>query len=202
MSQRDPDGRHAEKTEFAEKLGLMNKRWESISSDVVERLKNLELMQVKWEEYDRGVSHVLQWFSDQELRVKKHHRIGHEVGVQQAVKDCKVLEEQLKGKEAEIDHLKKLGTSLMEAKRGSPGSIRGVLETVDTINQRWASLDHQVCQLQNTLDDILRQWDLYHHALQTVNLALTEAEYSQSRFNQASGDINTFTDQAQKLKVC
>ncbi len=52
--------------------------------------KNLELLMLKWEEYEKGVNALISWFMDQEAKVKRCHKIGHEVTVQQGLRDCKV----------------------------------------------------------------------------------------------------------------
>jgi len=80
----------ADKTEFAERLGGLNKRWEVLSQDVSGRLKTLEMLHSKWAEYDRALSRIQEWFRDQEDKVKKYRLIGHEVSIRQTIKDCKV----------------------------------------------------------------------------------------------------------------
>ena len=61
-----------------------------LCSDVAERLKQLELLQIKWEEYEKEVNALNNWFSDQSARVDKFHQIGHEISVQHALNECKV----------------------------------------------------------------------------------------------------------------
>ena len=54
----------SDKAEFAEHLGQMNKRYQSVSSDVVDRLKNLERLELRWQEYEnkrpRGLDALLE----------------------------------------------------------------------------------------------------------------------------------------------
>ncbi len=88
--QLDADGIQPEKTDFAEKLGCMNQYYQTLYSDVTEKLKVLELMQLKWQEYDKGVNNINNWLSDQLAKVAKFCRIGHEISVQHALKECKV----------------------------------------------------------------------------------------------------------------
>ena len=59
----------------------------------------------------------------------------------------------------------------------------------------------QVYQLEGSLEDALKQWNSYHHALQKVTQILTETEYALHRYSTASGDIHAFTDQIKQLKV-
>ena len=55
--------------------------------------------------------------------------------------------------------------------------------------------------MENTLEDILHQWQSYHQALQKVNTTLSETEYALQRYNSATGDIASFTEQLNQLKV-
>lgn len=80
----------SERTDFAERLGQMNKRYLGVSSDVDDRLKRLEMQQLKWEQYEKGVNNLVNWFTNQEGAVKKFQLIGHQASVEQALKDCKV----------------------------------------------------------------------------------------------------------------
>ncbi len=59
-------------------------------SEVAERLKQLEMQQLRWEEFEKDVNALNHWFSDQTARLDKFHRIGHEVSVQHALDECKV----------------------------------------------------------------------------------------------------------------
>ena len=56
-------------------------------------------------------------------------------------------------------------------------------------------------QLLNTLEDVSQQWETYNHGLQEVNSALNEAESLLLRYTTASGDLPTFSEQLNKLRV-
>lgn len=85
----------SDKTDFAERLGLMNKRYQAVTSDVSERLKRLDMLELRWEDYEKCVNNLVHWFDDQEGKIKKFHKIGHDVSVQQALKECTVSRLQL-----------------------------------------------------------------------------------------------------------
>lgn len=55
------------------------------------------------------------------------------------------IEGQLREKEGEIEHIKQLGTSLMEPHSPTAGD-RPVADTVQALNDRWRALDSQVKQ--------------------------------------------------------
>jgi len=81
----------SDKTEFAERLGTLNKRWQGLSHDVNEQLRTFEMLQKKWEEYESSLSCLQDWFQEQEDKVKQYRLIGHEVSVKQTLKECKVI---------------------------------------------------------------------------------------------------------------
>ena len=59
----------------------------------------------------------------------------------------------------------------------------------------------QVYQVQDILEDALRQWDTYHHLVGKVNTELTNTEYALNRFNLATGNIELFAGQLSEVKV-
>ena len=59
----------------------------------------------------------------------------------------------------------------------------------------------QVYELQNTLEDTLRQWDNYHHAAHKVNHIILDTQYALGGFQIASGDLKSFNNQLKQLKV-
>lgn len=82
----------AERNEFSERLGMLNSRWQEVSKHVSDRLKSLEAVHNKWEEFEKAVGRLIGWFHEQEDKLKKYRLIGHEVAVRQTLKDVKVGE--------------------------------------------------------------------------------------------------------------
>ena len=80
----------AERNEFSERLGTLNSRWQEVSRHVSDRLKTLEAIHNKWEEFEKSVTRLIGWFHEQEDKLKKYRLIGHEVNVRQTLKDVKV----------------------------------------------------------------------------------------------------------------
>ncbi|ELT88687.1 hypothetical protein CAPTEDRAFT_175674 [Capitella teleta] len=189
----------AERAEFAERLGQMNKRYLSICSDVDDKLKRVEIQQMKWEEYEKGVSTLNNWFDNQESAFKKFQHTGHEASVEQAIKDCKDLENQLKEKETEIDAIKLLGTGLMDPHPPTSGD-RPVTTTVNALNERWRGLDGQLYRVSANLEEALSQWKTYTAALSKVNQHLMDAEFALARYGTASGDLKNFKANIKKLQ--
>ena len=90
MSQ-DLESKREDKTDFAERLGTMNKRWQTINVSISEEVKHLEFLMKDWLEYERGVKELNTWFEQQKTKLRKFEgKVGHETSVQQAVKMCQV----------------------------------------------------------------------------------------------------------------
>ena len=66
---------------FSEKLGEMNGRYQAISNQVVEKIKSLQELQARWEDYDKMIKTLEIWFTDQEAKITRFQRIGHEFSV-------------------------------------------------------------------------------------------------------------------------
>ncbi|KAK3090167.1 hypothetical protein FSP39_009684 [Pinctada imbricata] len=190
----------SDQTDFAERLGHLNKRWQGLDHDVKQTLKNLETLHNKWQEYERALGRVQEWFIEQEDKVARYHLIGHEVSVKQTIRDCKALQEALKSKEEEIDSVRKLGERLVDLSYNSPNCQESIQASLDRLNQQWRHLASKVQELQNVLDDFLSQWNSYHAELQSTNQILSEVEYSLSRYNKVGADLTTLTMQVDKLK--
>ena len=87
----DHDDRlHGDKIDYAERLGQMNKRYQMLATDVIDRQKKLEALELQWEEYERGLNNMYSWFEDMGARVEKYSRLGHEMSVRTALKDSQV----------------------------------------------------------------------------------------------------------------
>ena len=61
-----------------------------VSNDINERLRSLEQLSGKWSDYEAALAQLQSWFHQQEDKIKRYRLIGHEVGVKQTLKDCKV----------------------------------------------------------------------------------------------------------------
>ena len=61
-----------------------------VSNDINERLQSLEQLSGKWADYEAALAQLQSWFHQQEDKIKRYRLIGHEVGVKQTLKDCKV----------------------------------------------------------------------------------------------------------------
>ena len=84
------EGHSNEQTEFADRLGQMNCCYQALSSDVTEKLKQIEMIKVKWQEYDKHVKKLQTWFVDQNEKFQQCCVISNEMSVKQAFTDCKV----------------------------------------------------------------------------------------------------------------
>ena len=91
LASADHDDRlQGDKIDYAERLGQMNKRYQMLATDIIDRQKKLEALELQWEEYERGLNNMYSWFEDRAARIEKYSKLGHETSVRNALKDCQV----------------------------------------------------------------------------------------------------------------
>nr|XP_057913481.1 nesprin-1 isoform X6 [Doryrhamphus excisus] len=199
LSGHDVETRRSDKTDFAERLGVMNRRWQVLQGRINERIQFLETLLQMWLEYESNVQALKTWMGTQEERLKRKHRIEDLASVQNALKDCREMEELLKDKEKELERVEEQGCALVQNKTDEACAI--VMETLQGVNHTWANLDHLIAQLKISLTSVVDQWSLYKRASEEINGYLMEGRYSVSRFRLLTGSSEAVQQQAQSLLV-
>ncbi|XP_062428373.1 nesprin-1 isoform X2 [Rhea pennata] len=198
ISSQDVESKRSDKTDFAEQLGAMNRRWQILQGLITEKIQLLESLQESWTEYENNVQCLKTWFETQEKKLKKQQRIGDQASVQNALKDCQELEESIRAKEKEVENVEQIGLSLIQSKKEEVSSA--VMNTLQEINHSWANLDHMVSQLKILLQSVLDQWSIYKVAYEELNSYLMEARYSLSRFYLLTGSLEAVKVQVDNLQ--
>ncbi|XP_068007808.1 nesprin-1 isoform X2 [Melanerpes formicivorus] len=198
ISNQDVESKRSDKTDFAEQLGAMNRRWQILQGLVTEKIQLLEGLQESWTEYENNVQCLKTWFEAQEKKLKEQQKIGDQASVQNALKDCQELEESIRTKEKEVENVEQSGLSLIQNKKEEVSSA--VMNTLQEINRSWANLDHMVSQLKILLQSVLDQWSIYKVAYEELNSYLTEARYSLSRFYLLTGSLEAVKAQVDNLQ--
>jgi len=80
----------ADHSDFAEELGNMNHRYQAVASDVSERLKQLNSLQLQWLEYESQVDQLNIWFAKQDTRLAGFVQLQSHATVQQAIREFNV----------------------------------------------------------------------------------------------------------------
>ncbi|KAJ7400746.1 hypothetical protein BTVI_102513 [Pitangus sulphuratus] len=198
ISSQDVESKRSDKTDFAEQLGAMNRRWQILQGLVTEKIQLLESLQESWTEYENNVQCLKTWFETQERKLKQQQKIGDQASVQNALKDCQELEESIRTKEKEVENIQQSGLSLVQNKKEEVSSA--VMNTLQEINHSWANLDHMVSQLKILLQSVLDQWSIYKVAYEELNSYLTEARYSLSHFYLLTGSLEAVKVQVDNLQ--
>ncbi|XP_027759675.1 nesprin-1 isoform X4 [Empidonax traillii] len=198
ISSQDVESKRSDKTDFAEQLGAMNRRWQILQGLITEKIQLLESLQESWTEYENSVQCLKTWFETQEKKLKQQQKIGDQASVQNALKDCQELEESIKTKEKEVENIQQSGLSLVQNKKEEVSSA--VMNTLQEINHSWANLDHMVSQLKILLQSVLDQWSIYKVAYEELNSYLTEARYSLSHFYLLTGSLEAVKGQVDNLQ--
>ncbi|KAJ1153130.1 hypothetical protein NDU88_005893, partial [Pleurodeles waltl] len=96
ISSQDVESKRSDKTDFAEQLGAMNRRWQILQSLINEKIQLLEGLLEAWTQYESSVRSLKTWFDTQEKRLKKQHSIGDQAAVQNSLKEFQELDEMIK----------------------------------------------------------------------------------------------------------
>ncbi|XP_077443053.1 nesprin-1 isoform X2 [Stigmatopora argus] len=198
MSSQDVEGRRSDKTDFAESLGAMNRRWQILQGLIAEKIQNLEGLLESWLEHENGVQALKTWLTLQEEKLKKRHRIEDVASVQNALKDCQELGELVKEKEKDLEKAKERGQALIQDKKGEACTV--VKETLKDLNQLWARLDRMISQMKVSLRSVLEQWTLYRRAAEEIDGHLMEGRYCVSRLHLVSGSLEAVQQQVESLE--
>uniref|UniRef100_A0A8C8SFJ9 Spectrin repeat containing nuclear envelope protein 1 n=1 Tax=Pelusios castaneus TaxID=367368 RepID=A0A8C8SFJ9_9SAUR len=198
ISSQDVESKRSDKTDFAEQLGAMNRRWQILQGLITEKIQLLEGLMESWTEYENNVQSLKTWFDTQEKRLKTQQRIGDQASVQTALKDCQELEELIKAKEKEVEKIEQSGLSLVRNKKEEVSAV--VMNTLQELNHSWANLDHMVGQLKILLQSVLDHWSIHKVAYEELNGYLMEARYSLSRFHLLTGSLEAVKVQVDNLQ--
>uniref|UniRef100_A0A8C6V408 KASH domain-containing protein n=1 Tax=Naja naja TaxID=35670 RepID=A0A8C6V408_NAJNA len=198
ISSQDVESKRSDKTDFAEQLGMMNRRWQILQSLIMEKIQLLEGFLESWTEYENNIQSLKTWFDTQETKLKEQQRIGDQTSVQNVLKDCQELEDQLKTKEIELEKVEETGFSLIQNKKEEVCVT--VMDTLQKLNNSWANLDHQVGQLKTLLQSVLHQWRVYKASYEELNSYIMEARYSLSRFHLLTGSLEAVKVQVDNLQ--
>ncbi|CAL9692474.1 unnamed protein product [Knipowitschia caucasica] len=198
ISSQDVEGKRSDKTDFAEKLGAMNRRWQILQGLIAEKIQLLEGLIESWLEHENGVQALQTWLTLQEEKLKKKHRIEDVASVQNALKDCQELEELLKEKEKDREKVVERGNALIQSRKEE--ACAAVRETLKKLNQSWTQLDHMISQMKGSLKLVLDQWILYRRAAEEINGYLMEGRYSVSRLHLLNGSLEAVQLQVESLE--
>jgi len=80
----------ASRADLAEELGSMSCRYHAVASDVSERLKQLDSLQLQWTDHESQVDSINSWFVEQDARLDRFKQLRDRAAVEQAVRECNV----------------------------------------------------------------------------------------------------------------
>ncbi|XP_041710587.2 nesprin-1 isoform X1 [Coregonus clupeaformis] len=198
VSGQDVESKRSDKTDFAERLGVMNRRWQLLQGLITERVQFLESLLEAWLNYENNIQALKTWLLAQEERLKRKPRIEDLTSVQNALKDCQEMEEKVKEKEGEVERVEEQACALIQNKTDEACAV--VMETLQAVNHTWANLDHLIGQLKISLVSVLDQWSLYKLSSEEMNGYLMEGRYSVSRFRLFTGSLEAVQLQVESLQ--
>ena len=178
---------------FNKRLAGVTQRFEQVRAGLHKRMQSLRDLQATLEARDAAVKQLQLWFVDQDAKLTRYQRIGHEASVKHALKECRAIQNELRAKERDIDRVKAMFDDVK--------SRHDTLAVVRDLNQSWADADHRTCQLRLLLEETLRHWESYHAAWEKVDRCTSDAKYALQLYKNASCDVTKFKDTINRVKV-
>ncbi|TRY57107.1 hypothetical protein DNTS_023982 [Danionella cerebrum] len=198
ISSQDVEGKRRDKTDFAERLGAMNRRWQILQGLVTEKIQVLEGLLESWLEYENVVQALKTWLVVQEEKLKKKHRIEDVSSAQNALKDCQEMNVLVKEKEKELEKAEERGRLLIQDKKGEANSA--IMETLKGLSQTWTNLDHMIAKKTESLQSVIDQWSLYKQTYEEIRGYLLEGHYSVSHLCLLTGSPDAVKVQVENLE--
>ncbi|KAL2082207.1 hypothetical protein ACEWY4_022025 [Coilia grayii] len=199
MSSQDVEAKRSDKTDFAERLGAMNRRWSVLQGLVSQKIQVLEALLESWQEHEGGVNALGAWLNTQEEKLKRRRRLEDIASVHNALKDTQELEECLQEKCVELSRAEERASLLTRDKR--PDACAVVMETLTGLKQSWTRLDQMLSQVKVNLKEVLEQWSLHKRVYEEISGYLIEGRYSISRLTLLNGSPSATHTQVESLEA-
>ncbi|KAG8444139.1 hypothetical protein GDO86_009355 [Hymenochirus boettgeri] len=198
ISSQDVESKRSDKTDFAEKLGAMNRRWQILQGLITEKIQVLEGLLETWTEYGNSVQSLKSWFEKQQMKLHRQKSIGDTASVQKSLKECQELEDLIKAKEKELEKVEQRGVNLIKDKKEKVTAT--VLDTLRDLHRSCFNLEDKVRQQKTLLQSVLDQWTMYKKVYEELNSYLMEAKYSISHFRLLTGSMEAVKVQVSSLQ--
>ncbi|XP_053143373.1 nesprin-2 isoform X2 [Hemicordylus capensis] len=192
----DVESKRYERTAFAERLGEMNLQWHSLQGSLNSKIKELEHLLESVTEKENRAQALGCWLEGQSKRLTLAEKPASFILAQSRAEDCKVLENQLAVKSADVDQLKQNYMALGDHAKRPEERVKGI-HKLDEMRTRVAN---QLEQLKTSAQTALEEWRVYDEAQDEVKLLLARASYSMEHSKPPVTTAETMNSQVENLQ--
>ncbi|KAM6202620.1 nesprin-2 [Rhynchocyon petersi] len=167
LSTCDVESKRYERTEFAEHLGELNRRWHQLHGTLNGKIQHFEQLLESITENENRIQILNSWMEVQEDRLKTLQKPGSIISVQKTLLDCQDIESQLAVKSKALEELKQ---SYLTFESSTVPLLEDTASTIDGLFQKRNTVITQVNQLKTSMQSVLQDWKIYDKLYDEVNM--------------------------------
>uniref|UniRef100_K7E389 Spectrin repeat containing nuclear envelope protein 2 n=1 Tax=Monodelphis domestica TaxID=13616 RepID=K7E389_MONDO len=167
LSTSDVESKRYERTEFAERLGEMNRQWHKLHGTLNRKIQHLEQLLESITESENKIQTLRSWMEAQGERLKALQKPGSVISVRRTLLDCQDLENHLTTKSRALDDLKQ---NYMALESGPMPVLQDTISGINDLYQMRNNIVNQVNQLKTSMQSVLHQEKGYDKLFEEVNM--------------------------------
>ncbi|XP_074092082.1 nesprin-2 isoform X2 [Macrotis lagotis] len=167
LSTSDVESKRYERTEFAERLGEMNRQWHKLHGTLNRKIQHLEQLLESITESENKIQTLRNWIEAQGERLKTLQKPGSVISARKTLLDCQDLENHLTSKSRTLDELKE---NYMALESGPVPVLQDTISGIAGLYQMRNNIANQVNQLKTSMQSILQQGKGYDKLFEEVNM--------------------------------
>ncbi|XP_006891859.1 PREDICTED: nesprin-2 [Elephantulus edwardii] len=197
LSTCDVESKRYERTEFAEHLGELNRRWHQLHGTLNKKVQRFEQLLESITENENRIQIFNNWLEAQEERLNTLKKPGSVISVQKTLLDCQDLENQLAVKSKALEELKQ---SYLTVESDTIPLLEDTASTIDGLYQKRNRVLDQVNQLKTSTQSVLQDWKIYDKLYDEVNMMTIRFQYCLEHSQPAVLSLEALRFQVQTLQ--
>ncbi|XP_077909922.1 nesprin-2 isoform X1 [Halichoerus grypus] len=197
LSTCDVESKRYERTEFAEHLGEMNRRWQRVHGTLNRKIQHLEQLLESITENENKIQILNNWMEAQEERLKTLQKPASVISVQKMLLDCQDIENQLAIKSKALDELRQ---SYLTSESGTMPLLEDTASRIDGLFQKRSSVINQVNELKTSMQSVLQEWKVYDKLYEEVTMMTIRFWYCMEHSKPVVLSLEALRSQVQNLQ--
>ncbi|XP_055989127.1 nesprin-2 isoform X2 [Sorex fumeus] len=197
LSTCDVESKRYERTEFAERLGEMNRQWHRVQGMLNRKIQHLEQLLESITENENKIEILNNWLEAQEERLKMLQMPGSVISVQKMLLDCQDIENQLAVKSKALDELRQSDLTLES--RTLP-LLEDTASRIEELLRKRNSVISQVSELKPSMQSLLQEWKTYDKLLDEMNVMTVRFCYCVEQSKPVVLSLEALQSQVQSLQ--
>ncbi|XP_054988523.1 nesprin-2 isoform X1 [Sorex araneus] len=197
LSTCDVESKRYERTEFAERLGEMNRQWHRVQGMLNRKIQHLEQLLESITENENKIEILNNFLEAQEERLKTLQMPGSVISVQKMLLDCQDIENQLAVKSKALEELRQ-GDLTLES--GTLPLLEDTASRIEELLHKRDSVINQVSELKPSMQSLLQEWKTYDKLRDEMNVMTIRLCYCVEQSKPVVLTLEALQSQVQSLQ--